>query len=53
MVQGKVKSYLIETLTIVFLLVLSATQVQALLLYLGFFLIIYAIFFAVAEREVF
>ncbi|MEM3504109.1 MAG: hypothetical protein QW134_07800, partial [Nitrososphaeria archaeon] len=52
MVQGKVKSYLIETLTIAFLLVLLSTQVQALLLYLGFLLIIYLIFFAAAEREV-
>jgi len=52
-VQGVVKSYYFETLTIAFLLVLSATQVQALLLYLGFFLIIYVIFFAITKGKVF
>jgi len=53
MVRDKVKSYLIESLIIAFLLFLSVTQVQAPILYLGFFLITYIMFFYRGWESVF
>ena len=53
LVQGVVKSYYFETLAISFLLLLSATQVQSLIVYLGFFLMVYLVFFAIVDGRVF